>query len=199
MTATLRGKGARRVLHYDIARRRAQRVTFVEIDPAGATRPIGTVNGGGRGKLRFAPAPGRGVRRIEARFELAGLAAERSFVARFAPPSPRLTRPRRLRVRRRATSLHVSWAKVPGARRYEVVASSSDEGSSMRRTRGQRAVIKGIGKSSAGRVTVRAVDRLRDGRPAKARFRRTAPRKTRFGPLGRCRAQRTKTVCRTGP
>lgn len=193
----MRGTGTQRVLDYSIRRRKGQRVTFVEIDAAGGTRPIGTVDGGGSGKLRFAPAPGRGVRRIEARFELAGLGAEREVVARFAPPSPRLARPRGLRVRRRGTSLRVSWARVAGARRYELVVSSSGDGSRVRRTRGRRAVIKGIEKSSAGRVTVRAVDRLREGRPAKARFRRTARRKTRFAPLGRCRIQRARTFCRT--
>lgn len=198
VSARVRGRGTQRVLDYAIRRRKGQRVTFVELDAEGGARPIGTVDGGGRGKLRFAPAPGRGVRRIEARFELAGLAAERKFVARFAPPSPRLARPRQLRVRRRGTSLHVSWAGVAGARRYEVVASSSGTGSRMRGTRGRRAVVRGIGRSSAGRVTVRAVDRLRAGPPAKARFRRTSRRKTRFGPLGRCRVVRARTVCRRG-
>lgn len=185
ITGQVKGSGTRRVLSYDIRRRRAQRVRFFEITAAGGSREIGTVRGGGRGKLRFSTAPGRGVRRIEARFELAGLAAEREFAARFAAPSPRLARPRRLRVRRRGTSLNVNWAPVAGARRYELVTTTTGGGSRMRRTRGRRTVIKGIDKSSAGRVTVRAVDRLREGRPAKVRFRRTARRATRFGRLPR--------------
>jgi hypothetical protein len=142
-------------------------------------------------------APGRGRRRIEAQFELAGLTFETKLVATFTPPSPRLARPGRLRVQRRGTSLHVSWARVAGARRYEVVASATGDGSTMRRTGARRSVIKGIERSSAGRVTVRAVDRLREGPPADARFRRTARRTTRFGPLGRCRIRGTKTACRT--
>lgn len=185
VTAKVSGRGARRILSYDIRRRRAQRVTFVEIAAGGAVKAIGAVEGGGKGKLRFSPAPGRGVRRIEAQFELAGMPAEKRFVARFAPPSPRLGKPKRLKVRRRGTTLRVSWAKVAGAERYEVVTTASGERQRIRRVHGRRTTLKRLPRSSAGRITVRAVAELRQGRPARARFNRTARRETRFRPLPR--------------
>ena len=185
VTARVSGRGTRRVLSYDIRRRRAQTVRFVEVNAAGGRRQIGTVTGGGRGSLRFSTAPGRGIRRVEAQFELAGLAAERKLVARFAPPSTSLGRLRGLRVRRAGTSLLVGWARVTDAQRYEVVLTTSSHGSRLRRTSARQAILRGVPRSSSGRVTVRAVAHLRAGPPASAGFRRTAPRKTRFGPLPR--------------
>jgi hypothetical protein len=195
-SAKVRGRGTTRVLAYDVRRRPAQRVTFVEIAADGGSKTIGTVDGGGRGTLRFTPAPGRGKRRVEARFELSGLPAEQRTVARFAPPSARLGKPGRLRVRRHGTTLRVSWAKVPGAARYEVVATPSDGAQRTRTTRGRSAAIKGIATSSSGAVTVRAVAQLRHGRPTRARFARTARRKTRFGPLARCKTSKARIVCK---
>jgi hypothetical protein len=169
VTARVSGSGSSRVLSYDIVRRPGQKVTFTEI-AGNARRSIGTVNGGGRGRLRFSPAPGRGVRSIEAQFELNGLPAERKIVARFAPPAARLARPARLRVRRVGTSLRVSWASVVGAATYEVVTTTTGAGQRTRRTRGRSLTLRGLSKSSSGRVTVRAVAPLRQGAPAGARF-----------------------------
>lgn len=179
----IRGRGSRRILAYEIARRPAQRVTFVELSAGGTGKAIGTVSGGGRGRLRFSSAPGHGLRRVEAQFELDGVPAEKKLVARFNPPSSRLGRPNRLRVRRRGMSLSVSWAGVRNATRYEVVATTSGAGQRIVRTRGRRATLKRIPKSSAGRVSVRAVATLRQGKPASARFPRTAKRKTRFSSM----------------
>src|ERR1019366_1713238 len=53
-SATVRGSGARRTLSYDVARRLSQRVTFIE-QAHGGSRIIGTINGGGRGRLTFTP------------------------------------------------------------------------------------------------------------------------------------------------
>jgi hypothetical protein len=80
-------------------------------------------------------------------------------------------------------SLSVSWAGVRNATRYEVVATTSGAGQRIVRTRGRRATLKRIPKSSAGRVSVRAVATLRQGKPASARFPRTAKRKTRFSSM----------------
>ena len=110
VTASVRGTGARRALLYDIRRRPDQRVTFSEVAAGGSTHTIGTVTGGGRGRLRFSPAPGRGARHVVAQFELAGLPAESLTVARFSPPSPKLARPHGLVIRRRANTLRVRWS-----------------------------------------------------------------------------------------
>jgi hypothetical protein len=184
VTARVSGSGTSRVLSYDVRRRPAQSVTFIEV--AGQDRrPIGTVNGGGRGTLPFSPAPGGGPRTIEAQFELDGLPAERKVVARFSPPSARLGRPGGLRIVRVGTTLRVSWASVAGAAAYEVVTSTTGAGQRTGRTRGRTVTVGQVPKSSTGRVTVRAVAALRQGNPASASFRATARRATRFGPLPR--------------
>jgi hypothetical protein len=184
ISARVLGTGTSRVLAYDIGRRPAQRIVFTEI--AGTTRRvIGTVNGGGRGRLRFTTAPGRGRRAIEAQFELDGLAAEKRVVARFAPPAARLGRPGGLRLRRLGTALLVTWRGVSGASAYEVVANPSGAAQRTRRTRSRRLVLRGIPRSSSGRVTVRAVDQLRQGAAATAGFGATAPRAPRFRLLPR--------------
>ncbi|MDQ3648130.1 MAG: LamG domain-containing protein [Actinomycetota bacterium] len=185
VTARVRGRGERRVLAYAIRRRQAQRVTFLERTSSGLSKPIGTVRGGGRGRLRFRPAPGRGRRRIVAQFELDGLPAERRTVASFRPPNPRLGKPRSLRVRRRGTRLRVGWKRVRGARRYQVVVTTSGGVQRVRRTRGRRIIVKGIPRSSRGRVSVRAVAQLRHGPSARKRFRRIARHRTRFEKLPR--------------
>ncbi|HEY6781325.1 MAG TPA: LamG domain-containing protein, partial [Thermoleophilaceae bacterium] len=143
-TVKVRGHGARRTLAYDVRRRPSQRVTFVEVAADGGAKPIGSVAGGGRGTLQWTPAPGRGKRTIEARFELAGLPAEQRTVARFTAPSARLGKPAMLRVRRRGTSLRVSWARVADAARYELVATSSGSPQRVHVTRKRSAVLKGV-------------------------------------------------------
>jgi hypothetical protein len=166
----LGGSGTRRTLRYSIRRRPDQRVTFLETGPGGS-RQIGTVSGGGKGVLRFSPAPGRGRRTIEAQFELAGLPAERRTVARFTPPSPRLARPARVRVRRRGKTLVVSWKRVPGATRYEVVTDFRSGRQRLTKTRRRSTTLRRIRRSDGGRVRVRALADMRQGRPSSARFR----------------------------
>lgn len=194
-TVKLRGRGAKRTLAYDVRRRPSQRVTFVEVAADGGAKPIGTVDGGGRGTLRWTPAPGRGRRTIQARFELAGLPAEQRTVARFAAPSTRLGKPATLRVHRRGTTLRVTWARVPDAARYQVVATPSGGAQRVRTTRARTATLKGIAASSGGRVSVRAIAPLRQGRPASAPFARSAKRKTRLGPLARCTSGKSRISC----
>jgi hypothetical protein len=160
-----------------------------------AAAVLGTVEGG-RGRLRFQTAPGRGRSSIEARFELNGIPAETKTVARFRPASPRLGTPRRLRVRRRGERLAVSWRAVPEATRYRVVAASAGGLQRSRLVRGRSAKLGGIPATNGGRVTVQALDSLRRGRPAHARFERTANRSTRFGKLGRCRTAGSRIACR---
>jgi hypothetical protein len=74
---------------------------------------------------------------------------------------------------------------VAGAAAYEVVTTTTGAGQRTGRTRGRTVTVGQVPKSSAGRVTVRAVAALRQGNPASASFRATARRATRFGPLPR--------------
>jgi hypothetical protein len=189
VSARVRGKGDRRTLAYDIRERPNQRVTFIET-AAGAKRMIGTVAGGGRGSLRFSPAPGRGRRTIEAQFELAGMPAERLTLARFAPPSPRLERPARVRAKRRGKALVVRWSRVRGAERYEVVTNLRNGTQRLSKTRRTRVTLRRIRRSDGGRVRVRAMAELKQGKPRAARFRALERVRTRVEPLPRVRRGR---------
>lgn len=184
VTARVRGRGAHRTLVYDVLRRPKQRVTFVESGPGG-DHPIGTISGG-RGTLAFSPAPATGRRRIEAHFELAGVGAETKTVATFTPPSVRLGRPLHLTVRRRASLLLIAWRPVSGATRYEIVTTLRSGTQRITHTRRATAAISAVARASGGRVAVRAIAALRQGRATAVRFRASAPRRsTRFGPLPR--------------
>ena len=195
VTAKVRGRGSTRTLVYDIRRRAKQRVTFSEVGRNGGMKPIGIVTGGGKGTLRFSPAPGGGVRTIQAQFELDGIPAETRTVTRFNPAPPALAKPRGLRVRRAGKSLRVTWRAVSGATAYEVVTTPTGGAQKLVRARGHRLTIRGVSKSSSGHVSVRGVAPLRRGPAASTRFRATAKRVSRFEALPRCRGK-TRFVCR---
>jgi hypothetical protein len=181
ITASVHGQGTHRILSYDIARRPGQQVRFLEVTASGAARTIATVTRAGRGSLPFTTAPGTGTRSIVAQCELARLPAERITVAHFRPPSPRLGSIRSLRVDRSGTNIRTSWDAMPGASGYEMVLTT--DGSSQRRVRvrGTAVTLRGVAGWTAGRVSVRAVDTLREGPIASAPFKATASPRTRFG------------------
>ena len=188
------GRGGRRVLRFRVRRRPNQRVTFQEIGPGGAARTIG-ITRRARGRIRFRTAPGRGRRRVVAQFELSGMPAERKLVATFRPPSMRLARPRRLRVRRRGSRVVVRWRRVRGARRYEVAASLSSRRMVFARTRRTRVVLR-VPRWLSGRVTVRALDDVRQSRVAgRPRFRATRRQPSPFRPLLVCRIAGARIIC----
>jgi Concanavalin A-like lectin/glucanases superfamily/Thrombospondin type 3 repeat len=180
-TVRVSGDGARKTLRYRIRPRPDQQVTFFEATPAGK-RELGTVSDTS-GTLRFESAPGAEARTIEAQFELNGVQAERLTVARFAPPSPRLGTPARLKVRRRGASLRVSWKRVRGASGYEVVTTFAGRKQRFARTRRPRLRVGRIRPVDGGRVHVRAVDALRQGQPGSKPFRATRRTRTRAGKL----------------
>ena len=188
ISARITRRGVRRVITYDIRPRPDQRVTFVETGPDG-NRPIATVRGG-RGTVAFTPAPGRGPRSVQAQFELAGVRAETKTVARFTPPSARLGRPVRVRVRRRGSTLLVSWPRVAGASRYDIVTTLATGRQRTSRTRRNLIAIHGVSRTSGGRVSVRAVASMRRGALRSVRFRATARRAPSLGPLLRLRRGR---------
>ena len=180
--AHVTGSGSFRTLHFDVRRRPDQTVTFLEVNGA-TTRTLGTVAFGGRGTLRFTPTPGTGRRTIEARFELADAVTERLTVAHFAAPSTRLARVRGLSARHVGTHLRMSWRRVAGAAGYDVAMSSTGDPQRRVHVRGTSLTVGGITRSSAGRVTVRAVAPLRASAAAVARFRATGRPAVRFARL----------------
>jgi hypothetical protein len=198
VTGKLTGKGATRVLHYDVRKRLAQKVQFYDTAPSGAARAIGNVVvGGGRGTRSFTPSPGRGLHKIVARFELNGMPAEEKTVLRFKPPSPSLGRPGALRVTRAKNgALNVSWRRVAGATSYELVVTKSVGGQKALTTRKLRVTIGGVAKTVSGRVSVRGVATLREGAVAQKPFRRLALPKDGIVPLRHCTVKKRKATCR---
>ena len=182
--ARVTGRGSTRTLTYDIRRRDDQTVRFFEVGPGG-DRELGATTRG-RGRLRFTPAAGRGRSTIEARFELAGLAAETVTVARFTPPAPSLARPSHLRAVRTGGALRVSWRRVPDATGYDVRVQLKTGGERNLHVTTPNARMRGLPRYSAGRVSVRASAPARRGAAATARLRASGPRpKTRIEPLPR--------------
>jgi hypothetical protein len=131
-----------------------------------------------------------------AQFELNGIPAERRAVTTFAPPRPTLPRPRGLRVKRRQGKLLISWAKVPGATRYELAATSGIGFQRFASTGKHGFVMARIPPSAGGSVTVRALDRIRQSVTARARFRRLARPARKLKPLRRCHVAKRKVSCR---
>ncbi|MEA2387344.1 MAG: hypothetical protein QOG41_117, partial [Thermoleophilaceae bacterium] len=183
--ASVRGKGDKRTLVYDILRRKAQRVTFLDTGRGGAARPIGTVAGGGHGKLHFAAVPGAGRRTVVAEFELAGLEAERVTVAHFDSPPAKLPKPKHVKARHKGSKVSVSWRGVARAKSYEVVVRLATGGARTLRTKSHHARVGRVPKWAGGTVSVRAVSPVRRGAAARAHFRGRGHRKTRVKPLPR--------------
>jgi hypothetical protein len=149
-------------------------VTFYEDGPS-VMHELGTSTGG-RGTLHFTPAAGaRGTRTIVARATVDGSPIRDQTIARFHyAGTSRTGKPGRVTVRRKGTTLVVSWAPVTGALRYGVVVNRS--GGSQHRyvvsSRVHSLRIKGYQLTEGGLVGVSAQGRLADWGPSRhsARF-----------------------------
>jgi len=182
ISASVRGTGARRTLSYTVGRRIDQRVRFTEHIAHSGSRIIGTISGGGRGRLSFTPAPGNDRRTIIAQFELDGLPAETITIASFKPPSPQLGKPAHLKVSRRGHTLGISWAAVAGATSYTVVARLGS-GERVVRTHRRTISIRRVARSDGGLISVLAVATMRHGKPTVRRISGIGHASTRLGTL----------------
>src|SRR5262249_60436708 len=100
------------------------------------------------------------------------------------PARPKLRRVRDVRVRGAGSTLHVSWDRVSEADDYDVIATLGIGGQRTLHTHRRSAVVRGVPRWSAGRVTVRALAPLRAGPAGRGRFAANGPRpKTRLRPL----------------
>lgn len=134
----------------------------------------------------FTPAPGRGTRTIVARFELAGLPAERLTVARFTPPPPTIGRPAHVHARLRGRRLLVNWTRVPDATRYDVVLSSGAGTQRLVHTHAPHLTTGVVDRVSGGVVSVQATAPNRTGRPSSSRSHGVGSRRfPRITPLRR--------------
>lgn len=173
LTTTVTGTGAHRTLHYVIGSPAGKQVAFLERGPA-AYHQIGVAHGG-RGTIRFTPVAGPGaVRQIVAQTVLNGVPAPDLVVARFRVAAPRrVSRPRGLKVARRATSLLVSWRPVAGATRYGVVVTQRAAAQRLLKlsSRHHSIRVRGVALTQAGTVAVSAQGSTPGwGKPANARF-----------------------------
>ena len=145
------------------------------------------------GRSQRSPAPAGGAcrsRPLPAR-ESDRSSRSSSWLAspRNASPSRTSSRRRRvsggiraLRVERRGTTILAKWHVVPEASGYEMVLTTDgSSGSERLRVRGTAVTLRGVAGWTAGRVSVRAVDTLREGLIASAPFKATASPRTRFG------------------
>ncbi len=164
VTGKVTGKGRRRLLRWNVQPRDGQRVTFQEIQPGGAAKTIAITTKGGRGKKRFTPAPGSGRRRVVAQFELNQMPAERVAVATFKPPSPRLGKTLRLRLRRKGSRVRASWRRVSGATAYQVALKLSNGQWRFKTTHRRKVTLTRIPRYSR-----RSRDRARDRQDAPGR------------------------------
>ena len=170
--ASVARAGGARVLVYDVARVPGRLVTFFERGRA-TFRRLGST-AGGRGRLRLAPGGAPGAREIVAQVRLDGVPAPDRVVARFRVDAPpRASRPGPLEVRRRGSTVAVTWGAARGAERYVVVVRLGSGAQRVVRLAGGRRGVRllGVPATQAGTVTVRALARSGAlGPPAAGRF-----------------------------
>ena len=176
ITGKVSGRGTQRVLDYNVLAREGQVVTFMDVSPGGGAREIGRTSAGGKGRMRFTANPGEGEAHIEARIELQGRPSVQPplVVARYDAPSVHLGRPGGMTATRRGKRTRVAWKRVAGARGYEVTVAALGVPGTSRTTRRPRLNIA-LPRTSAARISVRAVDGVRSGPGASVRVRRAAP------------------------
>jgi len=120
VSAVLERDGNAAVLRYELAPLRGQEVTFIERTHDGIAKELGRASGRG-GRLRFTPASTGQDARIEASVVQDGLPRAVIELARFRAASGKApARPVRVRARRAARTLTVSWTRVIGAARYRI-------------------------------------------------------------------------------
>lgn len=149
-----------RTLRYDAGPKGAGvEVTFSERAGEQLLQEIRTVQGG-EGELRFTPAAGpRGKRQIVAQRTVDGIPGAIEVVATYTfGGERRLAAPKGVTVKRKGTSLVVSWKPVAGASSYGVVVELAG-GGELQATAGgrsRRLTIKNVARHEAGRVRVSA-------------------------------------------
>lgn len=181
--ASVTGKGHHLVLHYDAGHAKNQVVSFYE-------RGKGTWNllkqvKGGKGTFAFVPSFGpAGRREIAVQVEVDGIPSPLQTLDHFkAPPPPKASRVKQVRVVRHGSKLTVSWQKAPFAQGYSVVTEASGGAVRSQRVKAKRSAVtvKGIPVTEAGRVEVVAFGPLRDrGKPGKAKYKALRKPETRL-------------------
>ena len=176
LKAHVSGAGQARVLHYSFASAQGRSIKFVEQGPGIATI-LGTSKGA-VGSIRFTPAAGRrGPRTIVALVEEAGAVSSEVKAAVYTSSgTPRPGRPRSVGARRKKGTIIISWPRVPGASRYEVLVKLADGSQAFRVVRTSRLTVADAFPARRGSVSVDALGR--DAIRGAARTVRLAPVRT---------------------
>jgi hypothetical protein len=149
--------GSRRVLRYHFHAAKGRTVTFVERGPD-TSRVLGTAHGSS-GTITFTPGPGRGGRRsIIAQVEQDGAPTKDIKVGSYSAPRPgQPGRPVGVRAQRRRGTVRVSWHRVRGAVRYEVLIKLADGSQVFRVVRATHITVPDPIASRRGIVSVDAL------------------------------------------
>lgn len=183
VSATVRpGGGRTRTIDYRVKTIPGQTVEFAE-DGKDTHRTVGVAKGA-RGSLTFTPQDGSaGTRKLVAVVKQNGLIRANIPVGQFtAPALARPSQPRALRAARGSKgTVTVRWKKVPGAVTYQVLAKLSDGQGLYVSTTKPVAVVRGVQRADAAKITVAAVDaKMRGSKRGVvrlARNQRSAPRR----------------------
>jgi hypothetical protein len=167
------GKGSSKVLTYSIAKQEGQEVRFVEDAPE-AAKTLGTVKGGGKGKLPFTVSEAKGTSRtIVAQVSQDGLPRANITITRFSAPNPAVGRPGKVRVKRSGSKAIVTWSAAALAANYTVSVTKSDGSRSVFFPEGKakKLTIPGVGRSESVSVSVVATSQAgRKGPAGKGRL-----------------------------
>ena len=164
--AHVTGHGAQRVLHYRVSALDGRRITFAE-HGHGIAHVIGIAHRA-TGTIRFTPQSGAPKRSIVALVEDANGPGHQLAVASFRSAGfTRLARPGKLRARRARGKLSISWRRVAGASRYEVLVRLSDRSQVFEIVRRPHLVITDPFPGRRGTVTVDALDPTNRRGPAR--------------------------------
>jgi hypothetical protein len=151
------GSGPRRVLAYQLTPAAGRTVTFAERG-AHTGRLLGVAHGRS-GRIVFTPAGGSGGQRwIAALLSDNGAPSRVLKVATYrAPFPPALKSPGPVRARRRQRLITVTWTRVAGAVRYEVLVTLVDGSQVFRSSRTTRIVLLDPYPRKRGKVLVDAL------------------------------------------
>ncbi len=198
---SVKGKGRKRTLSWNVGDVRGRTVTFVE-QGEGVKETLKVVKGdkGAKGRISFEPAPGpKGERRIVAVAEVDGIPGPEQLIGKYTAPDPRKApRVRKVRAKRKGAALLVAWKKAPHTTGYEVLVRQRDgvlKPITVPARRGKLR-IKGVDKTRAGTASVTALGVVGDRGPAGTKSFKAAKKRpdTRrpFKELGKGYAKRNR-------
>lgn len=155
--AHVTGRGRKRHLVYSMAPRPGLVVQFAEIGRR-AIHLLGHAKGA-RGTIAFAPADGpAGSRRIVALMQQDGLPRPQATVAHYTAPGPARPGPvRKLRGRRKGTSVTLTWHRPTGANSYAVLLRDSRGLSILRVLRARITHVTFRGRPRDANIAVRVI------------------------------------------